>query len=155
MMDQENTPYEPPKSTIEPSTSQALPIEPAARWLRFANLFLDYIAFTIISMILGIAIALLFGEAGLRYLESLPDIVVGAPIVLGYYLVFEGLTGRTLGKFITGTRVVNEQGLEPTFGQILGRTFSRIIPFEAFSFLGPQGRGWHDSLPGTYVVRCR
>jgi uncharacterized RDD family membrane protein YckC len=27
-----------------------------------------------------------------------------------------------------------------------------MIPFEAFSFLGDEGRGWHDSLAKTVVV---
>ena len=40
----------------------------------------------------------------------------------------------------------------PTYGQILGRTFSRFVPFEAFSFL-PSPVGWHDRWSGTRVVR--
>ena len=72
-----------------------------------------------------------------------------------YYVILEGMTGRTLGKLITGTKVVNERGEPPSFGQILGRTFSRFIPFEVFSFLAEDGRGWHDSVPGTYVGSTR
>ncbi len=32
------------------------------------------------------------------------------------------------------------------------RSFSRLIPFEAFSFLGTPCRGWHDSISKNYVV---
>jgi uncharacterized RDD family membrane protein YckC len=56
---------------------------------------------------------------------------------------------------ITGCKVVNEKGGRPSFGQILGRTFARLIPFEAFSFLGTTGRGLHDSVAKTFVVKCR
>lgn len=70
-----------------------------------------------------------------------------------YYIFFEGLWTRTPGKFVFGTIVVNEQGGRPSIGQIVGRTFSRFIPFEAFSCLGE--RGWHDSIPKTLVVMTR
>jgi uncharacterized RDD family membrane protein YckC len=62
------------------------------------------------------------------------------------------MTGRTLGKLITRTSVVDAEGRRPTFKQVLGRTFSRIIPFEPFSFFGKDARGWHDSMSNTFVV---
>ena len=51
---------------------------------------------------------------------------------------------------ITGTRVVNNQGLEPTSREIAIRTISRFIPFEPFSFFG--GTGLHDSYSRTVVI---
>ena len=69
------------------------------------------------------------------------------------YFTLEFLTkGRSIGKFITKTRVVLEDGSNPTALDYLKRSFSRIIPFEAFSFLGAEGRGWHDTISKTYVV---
>jgi uncharacterized RDD family membrane protein YckC len=62
------------------------------------------------------------------------------------------LFGRSFGKLITGTVVVNKNGLRPTFESILIRTFCRLIPFDGLSFLGKSGRIWHDSLSKTYVV---
>ena len=59
--------------------------------------------------------------------------------------------GRSLGKLITGTMVVNENGSLPTSNDFLKRNFSRIIPFDAFSFFG--ARGWHDSWSNTKVVK--
>jgi uncharacterized RDD family membrane protein YckC len=83
--------------------------------------------------------------------------VLGISVVLAYYIISEGLFQRTLGKLLTGTRVVTADGGRPTFGQIVGRSFARMIPFEAFSFLGGDGGpvGWHDSLSGTRVVSVR
>lgn len=53
-----------------------------------------------------------------------------------YFFGFETLTkGRSIGKFITGTKVVTLEGEIPTANVFLKRSFCRIIPFEAFSFL--------------------
>jgi uncharacterized RDD family membrane protein YckC len=68
-------------------------------------------------------------------------------------MVFAVLIGA--GKLITGTRVVTESGEVPTARQILIRTVVRFVPFEAFSFLGSSGTGWHDTWSGTRVVRTR
>jgi uncharacterized RDD family membrane protein YckC len=57
-----------------------------------------------------------------------------------YYVAQEALWSRTLGKLITGTKVVNEDGSKLTFGRALGRTLCRLIPFEPLSFLGGSGR---------------
>src|SRR5262249_16412337 len=77
----------------------------------------------------------------------------GSVVVFSYYTFFEGIWARTPGKFIFGTVVVNEVGGKPSIGQVLGRTASRFIPFEALSCFGE--RGWHDSLPKTPVVMAR
>jgi uncharacterized RDD family membrane protein YckC len=73
---------------------------------------------------------------------------------ISYYVVFEALLGRTPGKLITGTRVVNLAGGRPRFTQILGRSFARAVPFEAFSFFGSRA-GWHDRWSRTRVVLVR
>jgi uncharacterized RDD family membrane protein YckC len=56
---------------------------------------------------------------------------------------------------MTPEPIVDASGNKPSFGKIVGRNFARLIPFEACSFLGSSARGWHDSLSGTYVVKCR
>lgn len=132
----------------------------ASNGSRFLNYILDLIFMTIgvFAFILILAIlANLFGWDGLRiWMENMSDLE-GQLICFGffifYYLFFETLFGRSIGKFITGTIVVNENGLKPRLNVVLKRTFCRIIPFEAFSFLGNSGRGWHDSISDTYVVR--
>ena len=70
-----------------------------------------------------------------------------------YYLLLEGLSGRTLGKLLTGTIVVNSISYKKaTFDKILIKTFSRLIPFDAFSFLMSYPKGWHDALSCTTVI---
>jgi uncharacterized RDD family membrane protein YckC len=108
---------------------------------------------------------LVAARQGTRLANSLLDTVfqvVTALLVTGpdwysivfffYYLGFEALFGKTPAKWITGTRVVTTRGRRPRFAQILGRTFTRLVPFEAFSFLGRKASGWHDTWSGTRVV---
>lgn len=70
-----------------------------------------------------------------------------------YYLVFEGIFKTTPGKYLLQNRVVSHQSEKVRFSQIVARTFSRRIPFEAFSFFGVNG--WHDSLSKTGVVKLK
>lgn len=162
----EHNPYRAPVASIAETTPQErLKIEHAGRWRRFFNLLIDYACSTLLSIILMIPYALwLFangGEAALAELEEpnfLRDYVLAIGLMLLYYISMEGVFGFTVGKLVTGTRVVNEQGGRPNWGQIVGRSFSRLIPFEPFSLLlanDGECRGWHDSLAKTYVVRKR
>ena len=80
---------------------------------------------------------------------------VGMLVTLAYYVIMEATTGKTIGKMVTKTRVVNASGGKASFGQVFGRTLCRFIPFEFISFFfGDSKRptGWHDSIPGTQVV---
>lgn len=154
-MDSTKSPYAPPNSALEDPAPTPLEVVPVGHGLRFANLVVDYIVYMALSALLGAVVAAVWGEDGVRVLVSLPRYALGAGVLLTYYIGLEGLTGRTVGKWVTGTRVVNAEGTRPSFGQILGRSFARLIPFEPFSFLGRPARGWHDSLPKTYVVKCR
>ena len=138
---------------------------PASRWRRFFNLLIDYIAIFVLSVavvfVYSIAYFTAYPTAQATPMESwgmLAEYAFGLGIMFAYYLPLEGLFGCTLGKLFTGTRVVSEGGGKPSWGQAIGRTFARLIPFEAFSVLfvdDGQVRGWHDSLPRTGVVRRR
>ena len=60
--------------------------------------------------------------------------------------------GKTLGKWMTGTRAVKQDGT-PVDGQTAFlRGFYRLIPFEAFSALGAPSFPWHDRWTKTYVI---
>lgn len=160
-MNEEN-PYLAPSARIAATAPQErLAIEPAGRWRRFFNWAIDYACSTLLSIAVMIPYAAWLlangGDAALAELETpnfLRDYAIGIGMMLVYYITMEGFFGVTVGKLVTGTRVVNEQGGKPTWGQALGRTFGRLIPFEAFSvLLSDDRRGWHDSLSKTWVVR--
>lgn len=82
----------------------------------------------------------------------LDRLVTGVVFALIYFGIEFLTKGRSLGKLITKTTVVLEDGSKPNALDYLKRSFSRIIPFDALSFLGAEGRGWHDTISKTYVV---
>ncbi|MET0392302.1 MAG: ATP-binding cassette domain-containing protein [Chitinophagaceae bacterium] len=83
-------------------------------------------------------------------------ITISSAVLLVYYSLWEGLTGRTPGKFVTQTKVFEqENSAKPRFADGVLRTLSRFIPFEAFSLFSNKPVGWHDSLPGTIVSHSR
>lgn len=51
-MSDEPSPFEPPKSSIN-QNEKPLEVIPASKWLRLANLFIDYIAFMIFGAFVG------------------------------------------------------------------------------------------------------
>lgn len=125
----------------------------ASKGKRLGNFLVDNVVTTVISAIAGALVALL-GASGFLF-NPLFSYGFGFLIYCSYYLVAEGTSGRTVGKLLTGTKVVSEDGGQPPFGAILQRSLVRLIPFEPFSFLGPQATGWHDRWSKTRVVEIR
>jgi uncharacterized RDD family membrane protein YckC len=123
--------------------------EYASTGKRFANYIIDRIIILILIFILAIIYAIVFpadGEMG-----TLTSYAIGYTVLILYYTIMESTTGKTVGKMITRTRVLNDDNTSPSTGTILKRSFCRIIPFEAFSFLGGNN-GWHDTFTYTQVV---
>ena len=81
--------------------------------------------------------------------------LVNVVVFLAYYIGMEVSAGKTVGKYVTGTQVITEDGELPSAGTVVIRTLCRMIPFEAFSFFGSTPRGWHDKLSKTRVVKTR
>lgn len=132
----------------------------ASKGNRFANYIVDYIVQLAIGMLFGFLIAILseFTESYGVYdffIESdnkINDYIFGVIIAMVYYNIIEAITGKSVGKYITKTRVVMKDGTKPKLSDIFLRTLCRHIPFNHFSFLGEDARGWHDSISNTYVV---
>lgn len=151
-MDNTN-PYQAPNASLSEFSEAS---EVASKGQRFGTLIVDYIVYFTISAIAGAFIGLAFGHAGVQYLRGPGRFVVSISIFLIYYIGFESAFGRTPGKFALGTRVVTASGDAPSLGQVIGRSFARMIPFEAFSILfSDTNSGWHDTMPKTKVVRTR
>jgi uncharacterized RDD family membrane protein YckC len=121
----------------------------ASKGKRFLTYIIDLIGFYLFSFIIGI----LLGIVGFaNVLTSINEYILGILIVFVYYFFFELIFQRTPGKFLTGTTVVFENGDKPEPKTIIIRTLCRFIPFEAFSFLGKEPVGWHDSISKTRVI---
>lgn len=132
----------------------------AEKLLRFINFIIDYILINLSLYGFGMLIGTLYYATGSEFLYNIilsfdnriVEWLISVVLLVGYYIAFEYFTnGRTIGKFITGTVVVKNDGSVPTFNDIFKRSFSRIVPFDALSFLG--SNGWHDSWSDTKVVK--
>jgi uncharacterized RDD family membrane protein YckC len=71
---------------------------------------------------------------------------------MGYYTFMETKYQNTIGKFMTKTKVVNKNGSKPEVGDIVRRTFYRLIPFDRISFLFSPN-GFHDRLSDTTIIK--
>ena len=132
-------------------------IELASKTDRFINNFIDVICFFIFSFLMDFLILeileklfnnLMFGFYGVIF-----NYVLGVIYGTIFFTFLEGTTGSTIGKYITKTKVIDEDGNKPSYETILIRSLCRHIPFDAFSFLGRPGYGWHDKLSKTRVVK--
>lgn len=132
----------------------------ATQGQRLANYFIDLLVQYGLTFGLGFvlaALALFLGFDGflnwLTTIDKLTEYLFGVVMLILYYSFFEILFARSVAKYITKTVVVMADGSKPSAGTIVKRTFCRIIPFNHLSFLGNSGRGWHDSISDTYVVK--
>ena len=128
---------------------------------RFVNYIIDLIVFMILAFVFGMASALvvliIYPEAAdtLEADFEKYNLVFSLVLYLAYYTILESSSGRTIGKLITGTRVVDKHGKTPDFKAVFLRSLSRIVPFNAFSFLGTEPRGWHDTWTDTWVIDAK
>jgi uncharacterized RDD family membrane protein YckC len=135
-----------------------------SRWIRFANYVVDTIAKFGIKLLLTYLASYIYNDfysnhwildvagGGVNVWRNLFWVYVQSII---FYFILEVTTQRTIGKFVTGTMVVMEDGSKPGADAIIKRTLCRLIPFEAFSFFADTSRGWHDTISGTYVVNVK
>jgi uncharacterized RDD family membrane protein YckC len=153
----ERNPYAAPQTRVDDTDAPLEMGEVASRTRRLLNVIIDTGGYFVLSMIIGVVLAIVYPPAleALDHTGPAADYALGFGIMALYYIPLEALFGRTLGKWLTGTRVVDESGDQASLPKILGRTAARFIPFEVFSFLGSSGIGWHDKYSGTRVVRVR
>ena len=153
-MIEHNNPYEAPQAPLEGHSGNTVALHDPTNLVgpgkRFVNSLIDGIAIFILINIIDIAIAAIFPPKAHTYgcLLALFNMVFN----FIFYVSFEYYTGKTPGKYVTKTTVVNDYGVRPSLLQILGRSAARFIPFECFTFFDAQSRGWHDSMSNTFVV---
>ena len=121
---------------------------PANKWRRLINRIVDVV--TIIS-IAGSALSI-FSLTNFSF-DNVKFIFFAILATIYFYVILEKYFHASVGKCLTNTTIVDEYGNAPSFGQIFTRTICRFIPFEGFSFLNEEGRGWHDTISNTYVVK--
>jgi uncharacterized RDD family membrane protein YckC len=140
--------------------------ERASTGQRFLNFLIDNLLMRFgLSYITGSVVGVFLGAVFPDYASKIVSdrssfdfimilYLVGILNYLIYYTFCEKVfRGYTLGKLISGTRAVCEDGSELKFKDAILRSLSRLVPFEAFSALGYLP--WHDSWTKTMVVKSR
>ena len=151
-----------------PSATFGSPTEPeiirlplAGRLLRLLNALVDSAVLYLIMFAAFAVLRTLFPENE-RY--TLTNLVMGngwvwwesilfqAPFSIAYYTIMEVLTGKTVGKMATQTRVVNQEDGGPiTWQQGILRSLVRMVPFEFVVYLFTP-TGLHDRAGKSLVI---
>ncbi len=118
---------------------------------RFIHFIIDTIAFFILTMIFAFVLGLFINPTDQSLMTLIGYLMLAAGF-FGYYVFMETKFQKTIGKFITKTKVVNKNGTRPEVGDIVRRTFCRLIPFDRVSFLFTPN-GFHDRLSDTTIIK--
>lgn len=143
---------------------QLVDVYQAEKILRFVNFVIDsvfgYIVVVLFFSFCVFVYSMLAGQDFISNAESfgeinpyLDQVITGVASALLMYLLEMITKGRSLGKFITGTKAVKIDGSLPTNSDFLKRNFSRIVPFDTLSFFG--SLGWHDKWSDTRVINWK
>lgn len=139
----------------------------ATQGQRFLNWLIDNLLMRYgLSYLTGMGIGIIIGIAAPDFFENAAydegpfgslfflTFIIGYINYIIYYTLCEKLfRGYTIGKLITGTRAIRQDGGELTFRNALLRSLSRCVPFEVFS--GFNTLTWHDSWTDTMVIKVR
>lgn len=114
---------------------------------RFVNYLIDvlvfYAIYAVFIMIVGVE----------NLMNPIVSFLITWSIFVAYYTIMESSTGKTVGKMVSGTIVVMEDGSKPTTSTALLRGLSRLVPFEFLSAFSESNRMWHDSWTKSWVVK--
>jgi uncharacterized RDD family membrane protein YckC len=146
--------------------NQIIQREDASTGQRFLNYLIDLLLMQyglsyITGYALGYLLAILFPDFFRSLVSSgteggglllLSYMIMLLNFIIYYTFCEKVFKGYTLGKLITGTRAIREDGEELTFKDAILRSLSRMVPFEPFTGFGIP---WHDSWTKTRVVKAR
>lgn len=136
------------QATVQKERVATVHSDVAGSGLRLLNFVIDTIIW------LTLAALFTFPLSANNPMQLLLGYVLVFAAFIGYYYVMETKFQRTVGKFMTKTKVVQMDGTQPSNGTILVRTLSRLLPFDRLSYLFVKN-GLHDYLSKTMVVRDR
>jgi uncharacterized RDD family membrane protein YckC len=133
------------------------PLQYAGFWIRVAAFIIDYIVISVASWIVSAFFIMDFVNSGsMSSLVALYGIITIAYVL--YFTVMESSERQgTLGKMAVGIKVGDMHGNKISFGNALGRFFSKIISglilYIGFMMVGWDDRkqGLHDKIASTYV----
>lgn len=118
----------------------------ADKGARIGNFMLDSLVFSVTFIVGGMILSFLFPAVADSPIFNLLVFIS----YFCYYTLFEYFLGRTPGKYLSRTEVVDLRGNRPAFKNILLRSFCRFIFIDYLSYIF--GAGFHDVISRTSVV---
>ena len=109
--------------------------------IRILNFMIDLLIITLITIIIDLIFSVDQSFRTEFYL-----------IYFFYYLIFESISGQTVGKLITKTKVIKRNNKKASFLNIFYRSILRLIPIDSFSYIFGTEQGFHDVLSGTKLI---
>ena len=146
----------PPKHSDEPRSIESLGLEFAGPLRRAYAFAIDVGILLMLVFVLGP----IFGNSeGIFNVPNVQTGVIDVFIFLAYFIIPTGVFGRTIGKWVAGISVVDEDGNKPGVAvaiprEVVGR-FVATITFGigiVWVMVDKNHQGWHDKMAGTYVV---
>lgn len=132
--------------------------------LRCGAVLVDYILIVSVPVV-SLLIGRYSGEDGIKLLNSQVSNVgwlIMTLLILTNFVILPMFSGQSIGKILTGLRIVRSDGDAPSFGRLLIRHLIgyplTLLTFGLgflFSVLNHKGRTLHDFLAGTVVVNGR
>lgn len=154
-----------------PMTEATTPTSLSGFWRRFFSIFIDSIVLSILFgigtnvFLTDISLGIIGADPLKAFLEtpwqtlSLSLLINTIPfwiLVIVYFSIFEGIWGATIGKFITGERVVNLKGGKAHFSKIFIRNIFK--PLDSilgllFFLFSSKNQIIGDKVAGTLVIQ--
>jgi len=128
----------------------------AEKYLRLANFLIDYLSIYCLATLVGVFVGYISSSEYLFFnshqFNPFLDYVIVTFTLFIYFSTEFFFNGKSLGKYLTKTRVAHNIETEISFKVFLLRTLWRMIPIEIFSFLPFHNDCWHDRFSDTTVV---
>ncbi|SMP66148.1 RDD family protein [Anoxynatronum buryatiense] len=139
---------------------------PPEKVYRPAGFFIRLVAYLVDLAVINAVLGIIAGIASVD-MKALPLVAVSF-MTIGlagalYFTLMTRFFGQTLGKMITGIRVIQSNGTPPGlltafFRETVGRTLSQLMGVHMgywWCAFHPKKQGWHDLISDTYVVYDR
>ncbi|MBS1796370.1 MAG: RDD family protein [Acidobacteria bacterium] len=129
--------------------------------LRCGSFLIDYILLVCVP-VFSLIIGRFYGADGVKLLNSeLSNTgwLIMLLLALTNFVIFPMFNGQSIGKMLTGIRIVRKDGTPPSFWQLLVRhTIGYLLTALTlglgflFSALNARGRAFQDLVGGTVVI---
>jgi uncharacterized RDD family membrane protein YckC len=122
----------------------------ADKGARAGNFIIDILVLLVIIVLFTYLIWFVYPD--ITDTDSAAFDVLASTTFFLYYFLSEFFFGKTVGKILTKTIVLDKNGNKPKTFNLVVRSLVRLIPVESITFLF--GLGFHDLVSGTVVVKA-